>query len=114
MKYEIDAKGKSLGRIATEVATVLLGKNTPHFEKHVVADVSIVVTNAKEMSLSEKKKDQKIYTHYTGYPGGLKKERLGHLIERRGAKEALYRAVYGMLPGNKLRDKRLKNLTITD
>lgn len=112
MEYTIDAKGKSIGRVASEVAHVLMGKHTPSFEKHLVAEVSVKIVNGGLLTISLKKASQKLYTRYSGYPGGLKKETLARVMGKKGYKEVLRKAVYGMLPGNRLRAKRMKNLII--
>ena len=114
MKYTIDAQGKKIGRIASEAAALLMGKSTTSFTKNTVAEVSVEITNASKTDVSAVKKTRDIYVTYTGFRGGLKKESLGHLIERSGMKEVLERAIYRMLPDNKLRDLRFKNLTITE
>ena len=114
MKYTIDAQGKKLGRIASEAAAALMGKNTVTFAKNNVADVTVEVVNASKADVSAKKKESKVYVTYTGFRGGLNEETLGHLMDRRGMKEAIERATYRMLPDNKLRDPRFKNLTITE
>ncbi len=111
---KIDAKGKSIGRIATQVAVALRGKSKPNFRPHLLPDVSVEVTNAKEMKISPTKKTLKTYKTYTGYPGGLKEKTLEMLIEKKGYAEPLRLAVLGMLPGNKLRAKLIKRLTIHD
>ncbi len=113
MKYTIDAQGRSLGRVASEAAHVLMGKNNPDFEKHTVADVKVTILNTDTLNISPKKASTKIYTHYTGYPGGLRKQTLENLKEKKGVEEVLRKAVYGMLPGNKLRAKIMKNLVIS-
>ena len=110
----IDAKGKRLGRVATEAAHVLLGKDSADFARNHVASVTVSIVNAKEMSIDEKKLKQKIYVHYTGHPGGKREEVLSHLLLKKGVSEVIKRAVYGMLPANKLRKKRLSNLTIEE
>lgn len=112
MEYTIDAQNKNLGRVATEAAHVLMGKNSPDFKKHVVADVVVKIVNSKMLSITPKKATSKIYTHYTGYPGGLRERTLEDVIEKKGIEEVIQKAVYGMLPGNKLRAKRMKNLSI--
>ena len=114
MKYTLDAQGKKIGRIASEAAALLMGKSTVTFTKNTVADVSVEINNAGKADVSAVKKIKDIYVTYTGFRGGLKKESLGHLIERAGMKEVLERAIYRMLPNNKLRDVRFKNLTITE
>lgn len=113
-EYTIDAKGKSLGRVASEAAHVLMGKHAPSFEKYLIAAVSVKIVNAGKLNISLGKASSKEYTRYSGYPGGLKKETLGRVVEKKGVKEVLRRAVYGMLPVNKLRAKRIKNLTIEE
>lgn len=110
----IDAKGKRLGRVASEVALILLGKKTPHFSKNIVEDVKVKVLNASKLDLSERKLTTSTYVRYSGYPGGLKTENLKNLSARRGFREALTIAVKGMLPRNKLRAPRLKRLTVSE
>jgi large subunit ribosomal protein L13 len=113
-EFTIDATGKKLGRVATEAASILMGKNDPSFEKHTVSGNKVVITNAAKADISEKKKSEKKYGKYSGYPGGLRFETLGDVIEKKGYGEVFARAVYGMLPGNKLRAKIMKNLTVTE
>jgi large subunit ribosomal protein L13 len=112
--HEIDAAGLALGRVASRAAFLLRGKARADFERHLVSPVSVTIINAGQIKLAAKKQRQKAYVRYTGYPGGLRRESLGHLIERRGWEEPLRRAVRGMLPANKLRAHWLKNLTIKD
>jgi large subunit ribosomal protein L13 len=114
MKHNFDAKDKKMGRLATEIAVVLMGKDSPSFSPNTVADVKVVVDNASFLDISEKKKDEKIYDHYSGYPGGRKEIPLRRLIERKGYAAPLKNAVYGMLPKNKLRDLLMKNLEINE
>jgi large subunit ribosomal protein L13 len=111
--YKIDAAGKRLGRIATEAADVLMGKNEPDFAKNVVKDVQVVIENASKMDIPEKKKGE-IYQSYSGYPGGRKEETLEHLGERRGYAEVVRRTINGMLPKNKLQARTMKNLEVTE
>jgi large subunit ribosomal protein L13 len=113
-KHTIDAEGKKLGRVASEAAQFLMGKKEAGFAKNTVADMKVTITNAAKADISEKKKKEKKYTRYSGYPGGLKYITLAKVIEDKGYSEAFKLAVYGMLPGNKLRDKMMKNLTVTD
>ena len=113
-QHTIDAKGKKLGRVASEAAHILMGKNTPDFTRNNVKDVVVSITNATEIQFDEKKQKQKQYVHYTGYPGGKREEVLSHLLDRKGVTEVLKRAVYGMLPANRLRKKRLSNLTVEE
>ena len=114
MQHIIDATGKPLGRIATEAAQFLLAKNSTSVKKNVVANVTVRIEHASKMSITEKKRTQKKYHSHSGYPGSDRSLSLQHIITERGYAEALRRAVKGMLPGNTLRDKRLKHLTIED
>lgn len=112
MEYIIDAKGKKLGRVASEVAHILMGKNDPSFEKHVVADVTVKIINSEGLLITPKAASTKIYTHYTGYPGGLRKQTLEEVRKKKGIEGVIQNAVYGMLPGNKLRAKMMKHLIV--
>jgi len=111
--YQIDAKGKRLGRVATEAAAVLMGKTTPEFTRHIAQAVTVTITNASKMDISEKKSTE-VYKSFSGYPSGQKLETLGHLGTRRGYSEALRRSIAGMIPNNKLKKPRLKNLVISE
>ncbi len=114
MKHIIDAKNKKLGRVATEAAVFLMGKDTPFFAKNIAPEIEVEVINASKLDISEKKKREKIYDTYSGYPGGLKHQTLGTMIVEKGAGEAIRKAIMGMLPKNKLRDVMLTHLTITE
>ena len=113
-KYSIDAAGKALGRVASEAAKALMGKTHASYTPHIRSDVKVEITNASKLHMSAKKRLQKIYTRYTGYPGGLRRESLGSLRGRSGASAALRHAVKGMLPRNTMLVARLKNLTIEE
>lgn len=114
MDYVIDAKGKALGRVASEAASVLLAKNTTSGAKNTVANVIVRVKNASGLSITNKKLKQKKYHSHSGYLGNERSLSLAHIIEKKGHGEAISRAVKGMLPTNTLRDKRLKHLIIED
>ena len=114
MNYTIDATNKSLGRLATEVASILMGKNSVSFVRNAVSGNTVTVTNANKLKVTEKKLTEKTYKHYSGYPGGLKVQNMAHLVERKGYKEVVERAVKGMLPDNKLKKQFLKNLTVEE
>lgn len=101
-----------LGRVASEAANVLLGKKNPAFVKHAVVGEKVTIVNASKIRISGKKATQKEYRHYTGHPGGLRSEKYHELTARRGHKEAIRLAIYGMLPSNRLRTARMKLLTI--
>lgn len=113
-EYIIDAKGKRLGRVATEAASVLLGKNTTDAMRNTVVDVTVKIINAKELDIPLKKRENEEYQRFSGYPSGLKRETLGHLVDRRGYAEAVVRTVSGMIPKNKLHKPRMKNLIVTE
>ncbi len=114
MKHTIDAKAKKIGRIASEAAALLMGKYSVSFAKNVVADTTVEILNVNNADVNTKKKEGDTYVTYTGSRGGLNSEKLGELINRRGMKEVFRRAVYRMLPDNKLRDLRMKNLIIKE
>lgn len=111
--HTIDAANKKLGRVASEVAILLMGKDTPAFAKNIVPNVKVVVSNASMLDISEDKKVNMEYKHYSGYPGGLRYEKLDDALTKRGVEEVVRRTVYGMLPTNKLRSKMIKNLLVT-
>lgn len=112
--YAIDAAGQSLGRVASEAASVLLGKRSAQFMKNVVLPVEVTIENADQLLMTERRIKGKEYTRYTGFPGGLRITPLARLIETKGMRAALEKAVDGMIPRNKLRKERMKRLTITD
>lgn len=114
MKFTIDAQGKKIGRIASEAASILMGKKSTSFAKNNVAEVKVEIMNTSKAEISAKKKIGDKYVTYTGHRGGLLSESLGELIKRSGAGAAFERAVYRMLPDNKLRDLRMKNLIIKE
>lgn len=113
-KFTIDAKGKKVGRVATEAAHHLMGKSKTNFAKNTVADVEVEIVNAAKIDIHPKKFVQKKYKRYSGYPGGLKHTKLQDVIERKGHEEVLRKAVYGMLPGNRLRPLLMKKLSVTE
>lgn len=112
-EYTIDAAGKRLGKVATEAATYLIGKDQPDFAKNTVAPVHVTINNVSKLDLSEKKQGA-IYQRYSGYPGGRKEETFEHLAKRLGYAEPVKRTIQGMLPSNKLRPIMMKNLIINE
>ena len=98
----MDAKDKVLGRLATEIATKLMGKNKVTYAPNAEVGDKVVVINVKDIAVTGKKMRDKVYNHYTGFPGGLRTETLGKMMVRKPT-EALRLAVSGMLPKNKLR-----------
>jgi len=113
LTHTIDAAGKRLGRVATEAATVLMGKDRADFAKNTVADVKVVIENAAKLDIREGKETD-LYQSYSGYPGGRKTETLEHIGTRLGYAEAVRRTIKGMLPKNKLQARMMKNLTVTE
>jgi len=109
--FKIDATGKSLGRIAAEVASILRGKNSTEFLPNKISDNRVVVFNALKMRITGKKIKDKKYIRYSGYPGGVKIISLEEVLKK-DPNKPLRTAVYGMLPKNKLRDKLIKNLKL--
>jgi large subunit ribosomal protein L13 len=112
LNHTIDATGKKLGRVASEAASLLMGKKTTSFVRNKVSGVKVKIINTSKADFPVKKLKEKEYITFTGFRGGLYTETLEHLIDRKGAKEAFERAVYRMLPGNSLRKEMMKNLTI--
>lgn len=112
MEYAIDANGKSLGRVASEAAAVLRGKNRSDFSPNRVPSVKVIVANIDKIKITGKKLKQKNYTRHSGYPGSLKSFRMEEMITKKGIGHVFKEAVYGMLPKNKLRSQMIKNLII--
>ena len=107
----VDADGKTLGRLATRVAILLRGKNKPIFAPHQDTGDFVVVINAKKVSLTGKKWKEKIYTHHSGYPGGLKQASAEKIAEKK-PERLITMAVQGMLPKTKLGKKLIKKLKV--
>lgn len=112
MKYELDATGEKLGRLATKIANLLMGKNTSDFTRNKISDVKVEVDNVSKLDISKKKLEQTGYNRYSGYPGGRRTEKMKEVVGKKGQKELLRRAVRGMLPTNKLRPRLMKNLIV--
>ncbi|OGI85958.1 50S ribosomal protein L13 [Candidatus Nomurabacteria bacterium RIFCSPLOWO2_01_FULL_39_17] len=110
----IDASGRTLGRVASETAGFLMGKNKPSFKRNVYSGSKVLVINASKLSITPRKLEQIYHTRYSGIPGGL------HIIsgtetrDKMGLKELIKLAAYRMLPGNKLRREMMKNLRVED
>lgn len=109
--YKIDATNKRLGRLATEIVTLLQGKNQVDFLPYKFSNNKVIVFNTAKMVVSGKKFEDKKYYRHSGYPGGIKVKTYKELFEK-DSNEPLKKAVYGMLPKNKLRDKMIKNLKL--
>lgn len=109
--YVVDADGKPLGRLASEVAKVLRGKNKPTYTPHVDTGDHVIVVNAEKVVLTGKKLDQKLYRRHSGFPGGLKEVKYRHLMDRTPEK-AIELAVKGMLPHNSLGREMFRKLKV--
>lgn len=109
--YLVDADGKVLGRMASRIAGDLMGKKKVDYSPHTDMGDYVVVINAKKVDLTGRKKEQKVYYKHSNYPGGLKITKIKKLLEENPG-EVVRRAVYGMLPKNRLQAKRLKRLKI--
>jgi large subunit ribosomal protein L13 len=109
--FVVDAEGQVLGRLATKIARILIGKDKPSYTPHLVSGDHVVVVNAEKVKLTGNKIDQKIYRHHSGYPGGLKEIPIRVMLQRR-PEEVVREAVLGMLPKNKLRAQRAKKLRV--
>lgn len=107
----IDVGGKILGRSATQIALLLMGKAKPYFVRHLDCGDYVIVLNAKEVKVTGKKELKKIYYRYSGYPGGLSSKKLEE-VRAEKPEEIITHAVKGMLPQNRLRDKMLKRLFV--
>jgi large subunit ribosomal protein L13 len=109
--YVVDAADETLGRLASRIARVLEGKHKPTYAPNLDSGDHVIVLNASRIAVSRDKRESKVYIRHSGYPGGLKEETLGHLLERR-PEEVIRRAVKGMLPRTKLGAQQLRKLKI--
>lgn len=107
----VDAEGKTLGRLAVEVANVLRGKHKPEYTPHVDCGDFVVVINAEKIQVSGNKETDKFYRRHSGFPGGFKEESFAHLLARKPI-AIIEKAVRGMLPHNKLGDKQFTKLKV--
>lgn len=109
--HHIDAQGQVVGRLASQVATILMGKNKAQFVPYMDNGDFVVITNASKITVSGKKPTDKMYYRHSGFPGGLKTESFNHLLSRR-PEEVVRHAVKGMLPKNKLGRRMIKKLHV--
>jgi large subunit ribosomal protein L13 len=109
--YLVDAEGKTLGRLATQIADVLRGKRKPTYTPHVDVGDFVIVVNAAKVAVTGNKREGKRYWRHSGYPGGIRSRTLGELLERR-PEEVIRRAVKGMLPRNRLARAQLRKLKV--
>ncbi len=112
--HTIDATNRTLGRVASEAAHALMGKRSTLFVKNEALPVKVTIENASKLHLPDRRIKGKIYTRYTGYPGGFFKTTMKEMIERKGVSAVVIKTVDGMIPRNKLRKLRMKNLTVKD
>ncbi|BDV03431.1 MAG: 50S ribosomal protein L13 [Candidatus Hepatoplasma scabrum] len=109
--YLIDAKDLILGRMASEVAKIITGKNKTSYTPHEDHGDYVILINANKITLTGNKLEQKMYYNHSGYPGGLRKRNASEMLEKY-PQEMIYRAVWGMIPHNKLGRKQIKKLFI--
>lgn len=114
MTYTIDATNKSLGRLAAEAATILMGKNDPSFARNIASTNTVTITNAAKLKVDPRKMLTKTYNSFSGYPGGLKQSSMAHVVATKGNKAVIEAAIKGMLPDNRLRKTMMKHLTISE
>jgi large subunit ribosomal protein L13 len=107
----IDAAGKTVGRVASQAAAILMGKKSPAYERNQIIPVSVTIINVAEAKFSGSKQLTKVYVHYTGYPGGLLRKKMRDVVAK-DVTAPMLTAISGMIPRNKLKKARLHQLTI--
>jgi large subunit ribosomal protein L13 len=107
----VDASGKTLGRLATQIADALRGKRKPEYTPHCDVGDFVIVVNAEKVAVTGNKREDKLYYRHSGYPGGLRSRTLGEMLERR-PEEVIRRAVKGMMPRNRLARAQLRKLRV--
>lgn len=111
MNHELNAENQIFGRLASKVVLILRGKTRPNFDPAKMPQEKVLVSNIAKLRFSGKKLSQKLYHHYSGYPGGLKTRSLEKEWPKNPVK-IFKKTVYDMLPKNRLRDRVIKNLTV--
>ena len=114
IEYVINAEGKTLGRVASDAASKLLGKATASYDRSNINNVFVKIENAGKLKITPKKMATQTYLHYTGFRGGLKETTLPKMIEKGGIRSVLEKTVDGMIPRNKLRKEIMKRLTVSE
>jgi len=109
--YVVDAEGKTLGRLATQIADALRGKRKPEYTPHVDTGDFVIVINAERIRVTGDKLNKKVYYRHSGYPGGIKSRTLAEMLDRR-PEEVIRKAVKGMLPRNRLARAQLRKLKV--
>ena len=107
----VDARGQTLGRLATQIADILRGKRKPEYTPHIDTGDFVIVINAREVAVTGNKREAKMYHRHSGYPGGLRSRTLNDMLERR-PEEVIRKAVKGMLPRNRLARQQLRKLKV--
>ena len=107
----VDASGQTLGRLATQIADTLRGKLKPEYTPHCDVGDFVIVVNAEQISVTGKKREEKLYYRHSGYPGGLRTRTLNDMLERQ-PEEVIRKAVKGMLPRNRLARQQLRKLKV--
>ncbi len=113
-EHTIDATGQRLGRVASEIAKMLMGKDTPQYKPNEVEKITITVENTSKMVIDPRKMQYRTYDRYSGYPGGRKVETMQQVVDKKGFAELIRQAVRGMLPSNRLRSRMMNNLIINE
>lgn len=115
MKHTIDATNQKVGRIASQAASFLMGKNLTTFTRNTFPkDVKVEIVNASKCAIDSKKAKQTDFARYSGFPGGLRYETVSDIITKKGYSEVIRQAVEGMLPKNTLRPRMIKNLSVKE
>lgn len=112
--HTIDATNKRLGRLASEISVILMGKHLPDFVRNKPGTATVVITNALMLDIPPKKLKEKMYVRYSGYPRGLKERSMEKVIGKFEIKTVIEKAVYRMLPPNRLRRNRMQRLVIKE
>ena len=112
--YTIDATDRTLGRVASEAANALLGKRSVHFVKNRALPMKVVIENASKLNLPARRTEGKVYTRYTGYRAGLREMTMAEMLAKKGIAAVVKKTVDGMIPRNKLRAPRMKNLIVNE
>mgnify|MGYP003877884905 CR=1 FL=1 len=114
MKYILDAENKAIGRVATQAAVFLMGKNDTGFARNIMPNTTVEIVNASKAKIFPARLLQKTYSRYSGYPGGLKQPTMAKVIDSKGYSELFREAISGMLPKNKLRSRMMAHLTVKE
>ena len=109
--WVVDAEGRTLGRLATQIADALRGKRKPDYTPHVDTGDFVIVVNAEKIAVTGDKRTKKIYYRHSGYPGGIRSRTLNEMLDRQ-PEEVIRKAVKGMLPRNKLARQQINKLKV--